>query len=163
MQVKLTASGPGMTMRKPKKTELSRQRTRRDNLFGRAEAKGLKEFRKKFVAGGQVTWRIYAVALILVGIGVVVDRQVPGISRSLGSSGAAVLGIIIVKRRYWHYRWFWITFTVLFILQFPLILLTKPLMDYLKFVFMWIFALVDLFAMSLAIEFIADYVEERPE
>jgi hypothetical protein len=120
------------------------------------------EFRSRFVNRGKVTWRVYVVALVLGAIAVLFGRQVPGISRSLGSAGAAVLGIIIVKRRYWQYRWFWITFTVLVILQFPLMLLTKPLMDYLKFVFMWILALVDLFAMSLAIEIMAGHFEEVP-
>lgn len=84
----------------------------------------------------------------------------PGISRSLGSAGAAVFGIIIVKRRYWQNRWFWVTFAVLVILQLPLIILTKPLMDYLKFLFMWAFAFVDLFAMSFAIEIVAARFEE---
>lgn len=99
-------------------------------------------------------------ALALGVIGVLFERLVPGISRSIGSAGGAVFGIIIVKRRYWQYRWFWITFTVLVILQFPLMLLTKPLMDYLKFGFIWVSAVADLFAMSFAIEVMAGHFEE---
>jgi hypothetical protein len=124
------------------------------------DIKSDQEFRNRFINRGKVTWRVYVAAVVLSVLGILFDRKFPGLSRSLGSAGAAILGIIVVKRRYWHYSWFWLTFAALIIVQLPLILLTKPLMDYLKFVFMWIFALVDLFAMSLVIEIIAGHFEE---
>ena len=118
-----------------------------------------REFREKFVKDRKVTWRVYVAATVLGVIGVFLEQEVHGISRFLGSAGAALLGVMVVKRRYWGFWWFWATFGALVTFQVPLVIFTKPLMDYLKFLFMWPFAIVDLFAMSLAVEVVADYFE----
>jgi len=119
-----------------------------------------KEFQEGFVRHGKARWPVYVVALVLTAIGILVERRVPGISRSIGSGGAAVLGTIATKHRYYRFTWFWITFAVLVMLQIPLMILTKPLMDSLKFAFMWVLAFVDLLAMSFAIEIVADRFDE---
>ena len=98
---------------------------------------------------------MWVIALILMAIGLSLEHLVPGISRLIGAAGGAVILTMIAKHRYWQFRWFWITFALLVILQVPLMILIKPLMDYLKFFFMWLVAIIDFAAMGLVIEVVA--------
>lgn len=116
-----------------------------------------REFLQKFIRNGKVTWRAYFLAVALAGIGILFERRVPGVSRSIGAAGAAVFGTVITKHRYYRFSWFWITFIVLVVLQVPLMIVTKPMMDYFKFGFMWLLAITDLLAMGFAIELMASF------
>ena len=118
-----------------------------------------KDFREKFIKDGKGTWRVYVIFIPL-GIGAIsLEHWYPGISRPIGAAGAALVGTVISKHRYWGFRWFWITLAVVTALQFPLMVLAKPLLDYLKFLFMWVLAFVDLLGIGLVIEIVAGRFE----
>ena len=117
------------------------------------------DFRAKFVKDGKVTWRVYVISIPLAVVAISLEHWYPGISRPIGASGAALVGTVITKHRYWGFRWFWITLVLLTALQFPLMVLAKPLLDYLKFLFMWVLAFVDLLAIGLVIEIVAGRFE----
>jgi hypothetical protein len=114
------------------------------------------EFRRKFVAHGKATWRVYLAAVVVALIGLLMEHWIPGISRPIGTAAAAIGGTLITKMRYWRFSWYWVTFGILTILQIPLMIAARPLFDEFKYLFMWIFALVDLAAMGLTIELVAE-------
>ena len=74
------------------------------------------EFRRKFVAHGKATWRVYLAAVVVALIGVLMEHWIPGISGPIGTAAAAIGGTLITKRRYWRFSWYWVTFGILTIL-----------------------------------------------
>jgi hypothetical protein len=113
------------------------------------------QFRRKFVNNGKATWRVWVAALVLGAFVVPVEHWAPGWSRPIGACIAAVGSALIVKRRYWGFTWFWIVVFFLAVAQVPIIIITKPWMDLLKYLFMSLLTLVDLFLLSFVIELVA--------
>jgi hypothetical protein len=61
----------------------------------------------------------------------------------VGVVGAAILIPVLKYQRFWHRLWFWLTIIALSILQVPLVILTRPLMDEFKLGFNLLLATVD--------------------
>ena len=72
-----------------------------------------------------------------------------------GAIAAAAILIPVAKyQRYWRSVWFWATMTGMAVLQIPLVILARPLMDQLKFAFNIAFATVDVFLVAIAVNFV---------
>lgn len=69
-------------------------------------------------------------------------------------AGAAIVIPVLKYRRYWHDAWFWMTMLGMSVLQVPLVILARPLMDQLKFAFNILFATVDVFLVAVAVNLI---------
>ena len=117
-----------------------------------------KEFRSRFVKDGKATWGSYLIGLVVGAGSLFMERHHPGTSRSIGVSFATIIFTIIAKRRYWRFAPFWATLTVLAVLQIPLMMACKGLLEEFKFGFMLLLALVDFFAVSLVIELVAEWL-----
>jgi len=87
------------------------------------------------------------------------ERYFPGTSRSFGIGSVAIIFTIIAKRRYWRFAAFWATLTVLAVLQIPLMMACKALLDEFKFAFMLLLAVADFFVISLVVELVADWLD----
>jgi hypothetical protein len=67
-------------------------------------------------------------------------------------AGAAPIGVAVVYYRpLWSRRWFWLVLSILTVLQIPLVVIAKPLMDQLKFLFLLGFVIVDFFFVAVVI------------
>jgi hypothetical protein len=82
-------------------------------------------------------------------------------NHSLGGWGlpAGVVGAVILLptlkyRRYWGETWFWLTMLALSILQVPLVILVRPLMDELKFGFNLLFGTIDIFFVAVVVNWV---------
>jgi len=117
------------------------------------------EFRSKFIKDGKATWRTYVIGIFVGAAGLLAEHYFPGGSRSIIVGSAAIIMTIIAKRRYWRFAAFWGTLTVLAVLQIPLMMACKGLLDEFKFGFMLLLAVADFFVISLVIEVVADWLD----
>jgi hypothetical protein len=72
-------------------------------------------------------------------------------------AGIAVAVILIPTlkyQRYWHEVWFWMTMLGMSVIQVPLVILARPLMDQLKFGFNILFATADVFLVAVAVNWV---------
>jgi hypothetical protein len=69
-------------------------------------------------------------------------------------AAAAIAGPTLKYRRYWHRAWFWLTILGMSIIQVPLVVLARPVMDQLKFGFYVLFVTVDAFLVAVAVNWI---------
>jgi hypothetical protein len=74
-----------------------------------------------------------------------------------GVASAAIVIPILMKRRYWRETWFWMTMLAMSVLQIPLIILARPLMDQMKFAFNIVFGTADVFVVAAALNFVCPY------
>jgi hypothetical protein len=67
----------------------------------------------------------------------------------------AAIGIpLFMYRSYWQGTWFWLTLLALLVLQVPLVIACRPLMDQLKFGFNILFATLDVFLVAIAVNWV---------
>jgi hypothetical protein len=69
-------------------------------------------------------------------------------------AGAVILLPTLKYQRYWNETWFWTTMLALSILQVPLVILSRPLMDVFKFGFNLLFATIDTFFVAVVVNWV---------
>jgi len=74
--------------------------------------------------------------------------------RAVFAAGLAMTIVTIGFRASWNEVRFWITLVLLGVLQVPLVLLVSPMMEQLKFPFMFVFGIVDTAVLGLAISWV---------
>jgi hypothetical protein len=76
-----------------------------------------------------------------------------------GMACAAIVVPTFKYRRYWHARWFWSVIAGVLIIQVPLLILVRPLMERLKFGFNLLFVSLD----AMLLIFIVNWVRPKDE
>jgi len=82
------------------------------------------------------------------------SQRLGGWGLPAGVAALAVAIPVLKYKRYWRGAWFWITVSVVSLIQIPLVLVTRPLMDRFKFGFNILFATVDAIAVILVVNWV---------
>ena len=100
-------------------------------------------------------WRIHAVIVTWCLIAIATEYRFPGWSGAI-AVGGAVPGLIVYSTwKAWHEVWYWITISVLGLLQIPLMIYAQPLIVRLKFSFLFPFAFADYLAVLVIMQCVA--------
>jgi hypothetical protein len=83
-----------------------------------------------------------------------------------GSIAAAVAGLIFPVVAYYGkfgaHRWFWVTVTLLTILQIPLVIAVRPLVEQFRFVCMLVFGVVDFVLVAFILSWVCSKESREP-
>src|SRR6516162_10185307 len=102
-----------------------------------------------------VKWPILALAVLFGAM-----SNVYHWGRAPVAAAAAVILPIIGFRNYWNEVRFWITVLLLGAIQVPIVLLINPIMEEVKFPFLFAFGVLDCVLVALAIFWICSKVDE---
>ena len=100
-------------------------------------------------------WPIFLVAAVLGFF----DPALP-FGRAVFASGLAMIVPIMGFRDFWGEGRFWITILLLGITQIPVVILMQPLMQQLRFPFMFAFGVIDCALMVAAVSWVCSRIDE---
>ena len=98
-------------------------------------------------------WAVKGPILILASLLGFFDHELHW-GRAAFAAGLAMTIVIIGFRTFWYEVRFWITLILLGVFQVPLVLLVSPMMEQLKFPFMFVFGIADTVLLGLAISWV---------
>jgi hypothetical protein len=75
-------------------------------------------------------------------------------------AAAAILVPLFGYRTFWHRPWFWSTMLALSVLQVPLVIAARPLMDQFRFAFNLLFGLTDCLLVVIVVRWVAPKAQE---
>ena len=100
-------------------------------------------------------WHIHAIIIAWALLCVSTEHWFPGWSGAIGVGGAVPALIVYSTSKAWREVWYWITNVILAALQVPLMIFVQPLIERYKFSFLFLFAFVDFFAVTIILQGVA--------
>lgn len=114
---------------------------------------------------GKPISRLFRVALVIVGLSMgLLSAWLNGRLHGWGlptlTAAAGVVIPTIYYRPQWRHRWFWLVVIPIAVLQVPMIIVAKPLMDQLKFVALTVFAILDGCLVAVVVNWVSPKSQE---
>jgi len=90
-----------------------------------------------------LSWSVKAVLLALALLAGFFEHALGGWSGPIAMAAVAVVVPILLFRRFWSQTWFWITAVLLGVVQVPIVVAIRPLIEHARSFYMLTFVIID--------------------